>query len=234
MKEALMSDIKTEAENYSELNDYAEKKFKLLGFYNYTVILTYVGMLTAFVGITAAFSGNFFKSAICLMVAGLCDMFDGAIASTKKRSSREKLYGIQIDSLSDLISFGVLPAIFIYSAGSSGGRMKLFASGFYVLCALIRLAYFNVTEEERQNITEKTRNAYLGLPVTASALILPFIYIINGTRIMPRDILLYTSVIIMGVAFLLPVNIKKPRTVGKIVMFIIGCTELFLLITRTM
>ncbi len=227
-----MSEKKIETEKYYEPNDYSKKKFKLLGFYNYTVILTYMGMLTAFIGITAAFSGNFFKSAICLMVAGLCDMFDGAIASTKKRSNKEKLYGIQIDSLSDLISFGVLPAIFIYSLGS-GGRMKLFASGFYVLCALIRLAYFNVLEEERQNITEKTRSSYLGLPVTASALILPFIYIITGFWLMPGDILLYLSVIIMGIAFLLPLNIKKPNLTGKVVMFIIGCTELFFLITRT-
>lgn len=233
MKEALISDNKTKTENFYEPNDYAEKKIKLLGFYNYTVILTYVGMLTAFVGITAAFSGDFFKAAICLMVAGLCDMFDGAIASTKKRSNREKLYGIQIDSLSDLISFGVLPAIFIYSV-SSGNKIKLFASGFYVLCVLIRLAYFNVLEEERQNTTEKTRSSYLGLPVTTSALILPFIYIINNSRTTPRDILFYISVIIMGVAYLLPVNIKKPRTMGKIIMFILGCTELYLLITRTM
>ncbi len=233
MKEALMSDKKTETENYYDSDYCAEQKFKLLGFYNYTVILTYVGMLTAFIGITAVFSGNFFKSAICLMVAGLCDMFDGAVASTKKRGIREKLYGIQIDSLSDLISFGVLPAVFIYGV-TDGSRMKLFASGFYLLCTLIRLAYFNVLEEERQNTTEKARSSYLGLPVTSSALILPFVYIITNTWLMPGNILLYLSVIIMGIMFLLPLNIKKPDVAGKIIMFIIGCTELFLLITRTL
>ena len=85
----------------------------LLGFYNYTVILTYLGMLIAFSGITFAINGDMHNALICLLLAGVCDMFDGKIASTKERTRQEKRFGIQIDSLSDLIAFGVLPALLI-------------------------------------------------------------------------------------------------------------------------
>ena len=91
------------------------QKQKLLGYYNYTVILTYIGMITGFAGIINAFGGNIFGSLICLMAAGFCDMFDGAVASTMSLTSREKSFGIQIDSLSDLICFGVLPAVIVYN-----------------------------------------------------------------------------------------------------------------------
>ena len=72
-------------------------------------------MLTGFIGIVYAFEKNTFGAVICLMIAGFCDMFDGTIASTKERTQQEKCFGIQIDSFSDLICFGALPAIIVYS-----------------------------------------------------------------------------------------------------------------------
>ena len=86
----------------------------MLGIYNYTVILTYLGMLSGFAGILFLLNGNVRGALICLMISGVCDMFDGKVASTKKdRTRSEKRFGIQIDSLSDLICFGVLPALIV-------------------------------------------------------------------------------------------------------------------------
>lgn len=96
-----------------------ERKGKLLGYYNYTVILTYVGLLAGFSGILAALEGSYRSAMLCLMTAGFCDMFDGAIASTRKRTEQEKCFGIQIDSLCDLVCFGVLPAVLVYCMGSA-------------------------------------------------------------------------------------------------------------------
>ena len=110
----------------------------MLGFYNYTVILTYLGMLTGFAGIACAFEGSLRAALICLVIAGVCDMFDGKIASTMDRNRQEKRFGIQIDSLSDLICFGVLPAMIAYANG--GGKLRWLPSALYLLCALIRLA----------------------------------------------------------------------------------------------
>ena len=85
----------------------------MLGFYNYTVILTYFGVLTGFTGITCVLAENRSGALTCLLIAGLCDMFDGKIASTMTRTGREKRFGIQIDSLNDLICFGLLPALIV-------------------------------------------------------------------------------------------------------------------------
>ena len=118
---------------------------KVIGFYDYTVVLTYLGMIFAFVGILKVLNGEYVNSMICLMGAGICDMFDGTVASTKDRNCYEKHFGIQIDSLCDLISFGVLPAVFVYEI--TGGKLVVgVISCIYVLCGLIRLAYFNVQE----------------------------------------------------------------------------------------
>ena len=71
-----------------------------LGFYDYTVVLTYISLGISVFGITMALEGNFRMAIFCLALSGLCDMFDGKIARTKKnRTEDEKNFGIQIDSL---------------------------------------------------------------------------------------------------------------------------------------
>lgn len=131
----------------------------MLGFYNYTVILTYLGMLTGFAGIVRVLSDDIRGAIVCLMIAGVCDMFDGTIASTMERTKQEKRFGVQIDSLSDLVCFGVLPALIVYAGGSGG--LRFIPCALYLLCALIRLSWFNVDEEERQEKESGHRTAYL-------------------------------------------------------------------------
>lgn len=187
-------------------------KRKLLGYYDYTVILTYCGMLFSFFGILQAISQDYWNAVICLVLAGVCDMFDGAVASTKDRNKNEKRFGIQIDSLSDLISFGVLPAIFVYMVSGKNAFVGLTAS-LFVLCALIRLAYFNVLEEERQRHTTERRKSYLGVPVTTIAVFLPVVYLLYDHRLC-RSILCFPVLLIfMGIGYLLPIEIKKPRVI---------------------
>ena len=196
----------------------------MLGFYNYTVILTYFGMLSGFTGITCVLAENRTGALICLLIAGLCDMFDGKVASTMTRTRQEKRFGIQIDSLSDLICFGVLPSLIVFISGT--GVLCFMAAAVYVLCALIRLAWFNVDEEERQDHDAGCRDLYYGLPVTMSALILPFVmgfctkYNWNTGRIST------VTLMIMAAAFLTPFKLKKPKLAGKIGLLIFGAIAL--------
>jgi len=89
-----------------------DKKRKLIGVYDYTVILTYIGLCCSVIGMTQAIDGRFRIAIVCLALSGLCDMFDGKIARSKKnRTDEEKLFGMQIDSLCDVICFGVYPAM---------------------------------------------------------------------------------------------------------------------------
>ncbi len=204
-----------------------EDKKKLCGYYNYTVVLTYLGMLMGFTGITFVMAGAFRKAVICLMAAGICDMFDGTVAATKERDLREKRFGVQIDSLSDLICFGALPALFTYQIGHRS-RMAFLAGCIYVLCALIRLAYFNVLAEERQQDGE--RASYLGLPVTSSALVFPAFFAV-GRQMAPRAGMIFEGLLVlMALAFVLPVKIKKPYLAGKIGIVCTGAIVFIILL----
>ena len=123
----------------------------MLGVYDYTVILTYISLWISIGGMMLSLNGHLDLAVLCLALSGLCDMFDGKIARTKKdRTEIEKRFGIQIDSLCDIVCFGVGPAIICYCMGMNGivGVLILM---FYVLAGLIRLAWFNVSEEIRQN-----------------------------------------------------------------------------------
>ena len=193
----------------------------MLGFYNYTVILTYIGMLAGFTGITYAINGDTHGAMILLMIAGVCDMFDGAIASTMERTRKEKNFGIQIDSLSDLICFGVLPAVLVYKL-SAYSFISIYISGLYVLAALIRLAWFNVDEAERQLTEAGHREFYLGLPVTSAALVLPVLSELAYPLGISMSKAGPIALMIMAVAFLCPFKLKKPEIIGKSVMAVTG------------
>ena len=203
----------------------------MLGFYNYTVILTYLGMLISFLGITFALHENTLAALICLMIFGVCDMFDGKIASTKERTAREKSFGIQIDSLSDIICFGVLPTIIVYII-SNGNIVGICFSGFYLLCSLIRLAYFNVDEEERQSQTQAPREAYLGLPITTAALTLPALVGLGRLCSLPLDIICPVALLLIAVALISPFHLKKPKLLGKICLLLCGAAELIILLVE--
>lgn len=192
---------------------------KILGYYDYTVILTYIGIFTGLIGLSFVMKDAFQNAAVCLMISGACDMFDGAIANTKARTPSEKKFGIQIDSLSDLICFGVLPAMFVYRLNGSGTLSFGVACG-YVLCALIRLAYFNVSEEERQSSELTARKIYYGLPVTTAALFVPALYALTEKGEYSVILLM-----IMGILFLTPFKIKKPKIIGKLVLAAMGLFE---------
>lgn len=204
------------------------KNKKLNGYYNYTVILTYLGMLAGFAGIAFVMEGKLRQAVLALMIAGFCDMFDGAVAATRQRTDSEKKFGIQIDSLSDLICFGVLPGLICYQA--CGKNYMGFAFGsFYALCALIRLAYFNVMEEERQAQEGGRRTCYQGLPVTTSAILLPILYVLHFYLPQGR-LFLMIAIAVIAIAFVCPFNVKKPHTPGKIVMMVVGIAEFVLVL----
>ena len=200
----------------------------MLGYYNYTVILTYISLCISVVGIHFAMSGKPVFAFICLMTSGFCDMLDGPIARTKARNDEEKEFGIQIDSLTDLVCFGVFPAVIAYSLGMKNSFSVLILL-LYVLCAMIRLAYFNVQESSRQKQTTDKRKYYSGMPVTTSAIIFPLVFAFKdylGTYF----IQIYGAiVIIVAMLFVLDIRIRKAGKKGLGVMVIIALIEFILL-----
>lgn len=202
----------------------------MIGVYDYTVLLTYLNFLSGLTGIYFSVNNDALMGIVFLMISGLCDMFDGVVARLKKnRTNEEKRFGIQIDSLADLISFGVLPS----SIGHALGISK--TSFFFVLyliplCALIRLAYFNVSEEERSSKTDEVRKEYLGLPVTSTAIILPIIYFLKSL-ISNNFLYVYAiSLFIISILFIVKIKVPKLKTKGLTILSIIGIIIFMLLV----
>ena len=192
-----------------------------LGFYDYTVVLTYISLGISVFGITMALEGNFKMAIFCLALSGLCDMFDGKIARTKKnRTEDEKNFGIQIDSLCDVVCFGVFPVMICYCLGvnTPAGVAALI---FYSIASVIRLAYFNVTEAKRQTQTEENRKYYQGLPITSMAIILPFLYLMRRYYMIHFLIVIHIAVIIVGLLFILNIKVKKPQNPVRILLVVV-------------
>ncbi|MGM9573610.1 MAG: CDP-alcohol phosphatidyltransferase family protein [Hominicoprocola sp.] len=200
----------------------------MIGVYDYTVIATYLSLLFGLAGIYSASRGNLFAAILFLMLAGLLDAFDGRIARTKKnRTDTEKRFGIQIDSLNDLVCFGVLPAA-IGTAMGCTAIWFLTTMAFFTLCALIRLAYFNVMEEERQEGTSEVRKFYLGVPVTSAAFVVPAYYLLSLYGGLTDYIVYAIGLFVLGVAFIAPVRVTKPGLKGILFMGLLGIAELVL------
>ncbi len=197
----------------------------MLGFYVYTVILTYLSVVSSIIGMCFAVNQSYLYAIICLLISGLCDMFDGMVARSKKnRTEMEKKNGIQLDSLADVVCFGAFPALMGYCLGMEFKYNLLFGitGALYVLCAIIRLAYFNVTEEERQKSTDGKRKFYQGLPVTSAALIFPFLFCFRGLLDAYFPFVYAGVMVLTAVCFITNFRMKKFGKAGNIVMLITG------------
>lgn len=209
----------------------------MIGFYNYTVILTYMSLASAIAGIFFAcgMCGDIPRptyAIVCLMISGLCDMFDGKVARTKKnRTEDEKKFGIQIDSLCDAVCFGVLPAVIGYSIGLNG-LIDLPVLILFPLCAVIRLAYFNVAEESRQKKTTEVRKVYEGLPVTSVALIFPLLYSFQKDMGEYFPYVYGLAMVIIAIAFITRFKVKKPQMKTMLAFIGLGVLELLWLIYK--
>ena len=200
---------------------------KLIGVYDYTVVLTYMSLLSSVFGMTQAIHGDYKQAIFCLAFSGACDAFDGRVARTKKnRTEDEKNFGIQLDSLCDVVCFGVFPALICYLLGVRG-VIGLPIVVFYCLCAVIRLAFFNVLEAKRQRSEGGATKVYRGLPVTSISFILPMAF---WLQFLMSDraflILLHVLLALVGFLFILDFPLKKPGLKQILAMIaVMGVTE---------
>jgi CDP-diacylglycerol--serine O-phosphatidyltransferase len=132
------------------------------GIYVLPTLFTCGNMSFGFLSMITSFNGYFTKAAWFLICAIACDMLDGRIARMTKTTSE---FGVQMDSLSDLVSFGIAPAIMMYMLVLKYyGKVGIAIAILFVLCSALRLAKFNVMAQE--GILHKT---FIGLPTPASA-----------------------------------------------------------------
>ncbi len=195
-----------------------------IGFYDYTVILTYMSLISSVFGVTQAIHGSYKTAIFALAISGILDAFDGRVARTKKnRTEDEKNFGIQLDSLCDVVCFGVFPALICYLLGVRGA-LGLAIIFFYCTCAVIRLAFFNVLETKRQKEEGGCNKTYRGLPVTSIAFVLPLTFWLQFLVPDPVFvILLHVELLVIGFLFILDFKLKKPdlKTIIALVVILL-------------
>ncbi len=131
-------------------------------------LFTLSSVLMGLISVTSAAEGNYRLSAITIFFAFLFDAIDGRVARLTRTQSK---FGIQIDSLADVISFGVAPALLVYQAllrGPLGGGMLdlgLVVAFLYVAAGAVRLARYNVQAERKPGPV----TMFTGLPIPAAA-----------------------------------------------------------------
>ena len=126
--------------------------------------ITSIGLLSGFYSMVSAVTGHFEVAAVMIIIAFFCDGLDGRVARASRTSSQ---FGVEYDSLSDVVAFGVAPAMLAFSwALKPIGSLGIAVAGLYVLCGALRLARFNV-----QTATADKRR-FVGLAIPGAALMI--------------------------------------------------------------
>ena len=171
------------------------------GIYVLPNLLTSANLFCGFFAIVAATQGHFFKAAIAIMIAALFDGLDGKIARVTRTVSR---FGLEYDSLSDAVSFGVAPGLLVYLwALEPFGRLGWLAALLFVACGTLRLARFNTQ-------VHAVRSDYFnGLPIPAAAFMIAttvlLLYRFGGTGTTQHVTIL---IMIYALSFLMVSTIK--------------------------
>lgn len=180
------------------------KRKLFIGYYNRSVILTYIGVSAGLLSIILSTNHQFKYAAILIIISGICDLFDGWIARKVKRTSNEKLFGIEIDSLCDTVSFCLAPVLFFYMLSYSGWYFVLIYVAL-LIAGITRLAYFSVNAK-----MDGAKGYYLGLPVTFTALIAPLVFWFISFFHIGSYIFVAAIISLTAIFFVLNIKIKKP------------------------
>ena len=207
-----------------------KSKFKIVSDKKTRMILpnaiTLIGVCIGLSSIKFAIDGKFAIAIIAIMFAGLMDALDGRIARLIKGTSK---MGKELDSLGDVISFGVAPALIMYFWNLQYlDKLGWFVCLIYVVCVALRLARFNVNTEEEISWKD---NFFEGLPSPAGGILvlMPLIISFSGLEKflfkINYDLLVPTLVIVISILLISTIptySFKKiviPRTMTKFLLF---------------
>ncbi len=164
-------------------------------------LLTLMSIFCSFSSIVLAIKGQYMIAAILIVAAGFFDGIDGPVARLTKTATR---FGLELDSLADVISFGVAPALLIYMWGlDSYGRLGWVTAFVFVACGALRLARFNV----QSGVVDPKR--FNGLPIPAAAIMISTtVLFFNDLDLDPSDYVIPLVVLSYLLSFLMVSSIK--------------------------
>ncbi len=164
-------------------------------------LLTLCSIFLSFYSIILALKGDFLLAGALILAAGFFDKIDGAVARLTNTTSR---FGVELDSLADVISFGVAPAILMYVwALAPHGRVGWVSAFLFVACGALRLARFNV---QTGTIDPKRFN---GLPIPAAAvMVATTVMFFHRLELNPSDFGVHLLTLTVALAFLMVSSVK--------------------------
>jgi CDP-diacylglycerol---serine O-phosphatidyltransferase len=126
--------------------------------------ITSLGLLAGFYSLISSINAHFETAALMIMAAFVCDGLDGRVARASRSCSQ---FGVEYDSLADVVAFGVAPAVLVYTWGVRPiGALAVVISGLFVVAAALRLARFNV------QTAGADKRRFTGLPVPGAAVMI--------------------------------------------------------------
>ena len=195
-------------------------KKPFIGVYNLANCVTMLGVAAAVVGISFADNPRF--AMLMLILAGVCDMFDGRVARMFPRTEFEKRYGIQLDSFADTVSFVIFPAVFLIAQGRTVWTVLI--AILYVFAGVTRLCWFDIT-------TDGNTKYFSGFPVTCIALLLPMWHAAFAlAHAAVPTLAIALSLLVMAVLFVANIRVKKPTGAATYVLAVIGLAMLLVLL----
>ena len=191
---------------------------KIIGVYRKCDLVTMLGAVFSISGIILSMNGYSFYAIVGLILAGICDGYDGVIARKLKSTEAETAYGVELDTVCDIISFGILPMIIVQNL-TSWNIYTSIISVIFCLGGIIRLAYFNMLAITKQS----DGKSFIGFPIPISAIILPLVFfIVELFNLNIGNILYSLTLLICGILYVVPIKLGKPDTKKKTVFIIIG------------
>jgi CDP-diacylglycerol---serine O-phosphatidyltransferase len=170
-------------------------------------LLTYVALAAGLSAVAAALQGSAAGAGVFLAIAALADTFDGRFARSFARSTNLAAIGVELDSLTDAVSFGVAPVVAtsILMGPQNAGTAAIWwtASTWYVVSALTRLAFYNVSQAAGD------REGFVGVPTPVAALVWS-----SALAFAPGATSASLIAGLLGAAMIAPLAIPRPRAAG--------------------
>lgn len=205
----------------------------VIGYYNLANLVTALGLACALLAWFLIDQKQYAVAMLAFSCAGLCDMMDGRIARAAVTSGkRAQFYGVQLDSLCDVISFGAVPCFMAYSLGYTR-TIDIIIYLLFAVCGATRLANFNMEVAlDSPNLRSKF---FTGIPIPFSVNVFPLLLIVHLLVGRPLFWLFRIVFLLVAIGYILRIRIPKPA--GKmqigLIVYELACLIALLVITLT-
>lgn len=178
------------------------------GIYLLPNLLTTGGMLAGYFAIVAAIGGRYVAAAVAVFIAGLLDGIDGRVA---RMTNTQTEFGVQYDSLADLVSFGVAPSLVMFTwslstlkaVGPAWGKVGWAVAFIYAACAALRLARFNT------QVGSEDKRYFQGLASPAAAgFMMSFVWLANDLGYDGHEVAWLSLLVTLGAALLMVSRVR--------------------------